>query len=1055
LRYYETIFIIFFFLRNLIIGFAQTDSLIFYPINNPVLQQYDIRKIAAAKDGKLWLSTGNGLLSFDGNDINSFLPKENDSTSLSGHSLSRTFIDKHGNIYAIIIADGQIDYLNTTTGRAKRLKLKLEKEDSSGYNLAFPFLDMYIDKDSIFWAGRTNMGFIKYNQLSKRTFSYSLLSASNPLGNTVFAIRGDAGNEELLWLATNNGIYSFNKRTNQLKRNFKCSSPGDSTEADIDLRDMDVKNTDTIWFVSHLRGVGCYEIKTGRYTIFPFHRKNMKEEERLFVFSLQQLNNNSYLLGLGNRSPWIFNTLTRQYNFKSRIAPDLPAMETYQTIADRRGNIWFLLYGKLYLAKQDRNRFTSIPIRDSHYKDQNFNVFKKVIWDERRNFYYAAYHLSDGIFVFDKNMQPVRTILGPPFNTPSFGLIESVVIDIGIDKNGMLWMCGDIVTLYDSLQQKMVPVNQLYPQLKSLNQRFRNFVFRGNYIYALPANASSRYLYRIDIDKFICDSIFLSGVIPSEKQPPNQLGPLEMDSLGKNVYISNKNIVFQYNLSTAKTRKIIELTDLDKAYAHRSDFHWYNLDDDDNLWVSSLSKTWIFEPSHLKIIKLIERQKNTYFNQAYNIKGKGIMCYVNSTSYDLYDYKNLKQYKLSINDGLISYLNWSTAYANGLLFVGAFNYLQYIPLASVINKKSERSCYLSDIKLFNYNYPTDTLPEYLRSLKLPYNKNFITLTFSSTEFERPEVLEYRYILDGVDRNWVYTNYLNRTISYNDLKPGNYIFHISIKNFDGNWNDNKPLQITIIPAWWQTNWFRVASFVLFTVLALWLIRWRIKSVRKQEQTKSRIEKEMLELEAKALRAQMNPHFIFNCLNSIKSLIQQHEEEKSINYLTTFSKLIRTLFNNADKKEISLYDEIETCKLYMQLEAMRFDTRFSFAVNSDENIDLKSISVPALIIQPFIENAIWHGIVPRSTGGHVSLNLARRNGSVEIIIDDDGIGREVSLQNKSTSGMTHQSKGVNLTQSRLELDNLLQQRKASIEIIDKKDENGKASGTKVTITINEEI
>ena len=121
--------------------------------------------------------------------------------------------------------------------------------------------------------------------------------------------------------------------------------------------------------------------------------------------------------------------------------------------------------------------------------------------------------------------------------------------------------------------------------------------------------------------------------------------------------------------------------------------------------------------------------------------------------------------------------------------------------------------------------------------------------------------------------------------------------------------------------------------------------------------------MLELEAKALRAQMNPHFIFNCLNSIKSLIQQHEEEKSVTYLTTFSKLIRTLFNNADKKEISLYDEIETCKLYLQLEAMRFDTKFSYSVNVDENIDLKSIQVPALIIQPFIENAIWHGIVPR--------------------------------------------------------------------------------------------
>jgi LytS/YehU family sensor histidine kinase len=230
---------------------------------------------------------------------------------------------------------------------------------------------------------------------------------------------------------------------------------------------------------------------------------------------------------------------------------------------------------------------------------------------------------------------------------------------------------------------------------------------------------------------------------------------------------------------------------------------------------------------------------------------------------------------------------------------------------------------------------------------------------------------------------------------------------------------------------------------------------MKSIRREEKEKARIKIQMLELEAYALRAQMNPHFIFNCLNSIKSLIQQHDEVKSVTYLTTFSKLIRTLFNNADKKEISLFDEIETCKLYLQLEAMRFDAKFSYSVNVDENTDLKSIQVPALIIQPFIENAIWHGIVPRKSSGHVSLNVVKKYSVIEIIIDDDGIGRESSQQNKSTGGLAHQSKGVNLTQSRLELNNLLQQRQAKLEIIDKKDENGKATGTTVMIKIKEEL
>lgn len=248
---------------------------------------------------------------------------------------------------------------------------------------------------------------------------------------------------------------------------------------------------------------------------------------------------------------------------------------------------------------------------------------------------------------------------------------------------------------------------------------------------------------------------------------------------------------------------------------------------------------------------------------------------------------------------------------------------------------------------------------------------------------------------------------------------------------------------------------ISSLIWYRIRQLRLKYKTILEQQEAEKLKANYEKKLLELEAKALRAQMNPHFIFNCLNSIKSLIQQHDEEKSVIYLTTFSKLIRTLFNNADKKVISLFDEIETCKYYLQLEAMRFDTKFTYAVNVDNTIDLKSIQVPALIIQPFIENAIWHGIVPRNTGGHVSLNVIKKNEAIEIIIDDDGIGRESSQQNKSTSELAHQSKGVNLTQSRLELNNLLQQRQATLEIIDKKDENGTATGTTVIIKIKEEL
>ena len=181
---------------------------------------------------------------------------------------------------------------------------------------------------------------------------------------------------------------------------------------------------------------------------------------------------------------------------------------------------------------------------------------------------------------------------------------------------------------------------------------------------------------------------------------------------------------------------------------------------------------------------------------------------------------------------------------------------------------------------------------------------------------------------------------------NGLSPGKYVFRVKARVGNEDWRTQQAqLEIIITSPFWRIWWFWAAIIAGISVIVFLIVKLRVRSVRKQERLKAAHEKELLELEAKALRAQMNPHFIFNCLNSIKSLIQQHEEEKSVTYLTTFSKLIRTLFNNADKKEISLYDEIETCKLYLQLEAMRFDAKFSYSVNADENIDLKSIRVPA--------------------------------------------------------------------------------------------------------------
>jgi sensor histidine kinase YesM len=284
----------------------------------------------------------------------------------------------------------------------------------------------------------------------------------------------------------------------------------------------------------------------------------------------------------------------------------------------------------------------------------------------------------------------------------------------------------------------------------------------------------------------------------------------------------------------------------------------------------------------------------------------------------------------------------------------------------------------------------------------------------------------------------------------------YVWMITLIKI-GVWNVNKLTKERPDVSFYQVYFYNL--FIILLTLAGWVLIYflfhYVKTVRREEQLKVQLRFEMIELEAKALRSQMNPHFIFNCMNSIKSLIQKNDQEKSILYLTTFSKLIRTVFQNSDKREISLHDEIETCRLYTQLESMRFNNKFNYQFNIDKTLDLKSVMVPALIVQPFIENAIWHGIMPKEDGGSLIVKVSKTDHTISCIVDDNGIGREISKQNKFTSkDPMHESKGEHLTQARLDLDNLLNERNAKIEIIDQKDENSKPTGTTVILSFKED-
>ena len=204
-----------------------------------------------------------------------------------------------------------------------------------------------------------------------------------------------------------------------------------------------------------------------------------------------------------------------------------------------------------------------------------------------------------------------------------------------------------------------------------------------------------------------------------------------------------------------------------------------------------------------------------------------------------------------------------------------------------------------------------------------------------------------------------------------------------------------------------------------------------------------------LALKSMRSQMNPHFIFNALNSVNSFIAVNDERNANRYLSEFSALMRAVLENSDEDFIPLIKEIELLELYVKLEHNRFKDKFDYQINIDKNIDLEQFSIPPMLLQPYIENAIWHGLRYRTTKGNLEISInIKDNETISIVIMDDGIGRKKSQELKTKNQLKQKSKGMSTIKNRISILNDMYKERISVNIVDV-DKNGE--GTKVELLL----
>lgn len=327
-----------------------------------------------------------------------------------------------------------------------------------------------------------------------------------------------------------------------------------------------------------------------------------------------------------------------------------------------------------------------------------------------------------------------------------------------------------------------------------------------------------------------------------------------------------------------------------------------------------------------------------------------------------------------------------------------------------------------------------------------YNENFFDIEFSTKNYKLIEEAKFYYMLEGVDTSFILADN-SRKISYSNLSPGLYKLHLKSKNSIGEIiNSLRVLEIRIHPLFIYTWYFKTFLILVFLFLTYLLYKSKIKKVERE----TTLIKKMYELEAKSLRAQMNPHFIFNCMNTIQSCIVSKEYNTSIIYLSKFSKLLRSVLENSENNFIPLCDEISVNTIYVELESLRFKEEIDYSFLVDYEIEDDIILFPTLLLQPFIENAIWHGLMNKIGNKKLFVKFYIEDNRLICIIEDNGIGRIKAMEIKKNKidSAKNESKGMDICYHRINLLNQTNSDNYHLKITDLYDNNNNPSGKRVT-------
>jgi ligand-binding sensor domain-containing protein len=952
-----------------------------------------VRGIVQDGDGLIWIATENGLNRFDGYGFKTFYANAADTQSVQSNRIQQLIADNKGHLWG-----------STTEGTfffdiAEQRSFAWPTNPADAKNLRSNFVPVHIflDSSQLPWAS-----------------TYSSV------------IRDSAGR---VWATNGNTILNLDPNTRDIKRTWEGPTQ-------LIIRDVTFDSHHRCWVSTWGNGIYLVDLSTNRWQ--PFSPSPI----RPVVYGGAEWR----LEG----QPWMVFTCSYPcivlVNEKDLSAYTIPFDSTTMAFnappfVDRQNILWLSTSDGAYYSSSSNSLFevVDIPVLPSKVHKPGFAYVYCIREDSTG--YWLSKRYYGGVYWYDKHWRLIRTWSGAEVPISgrfgAAGATTGEAYDFQRVGNQLFVSTESGISALDlrSFNWTVLP-----PPGSSTNPRLRNIVVRSPRAWWIRSYDQGVFVFDPVARKF---THHYTNPDTSRESRSWIMHYLVQDKY-HNIFASCNTGLYRYDPSTDAFQKVR----LKNGINPGRPLFGLAADSSGLLLIGGENGLFVFDPQTGTIqrtfkednkIGLVARiciddRQNAWFNSV-----SGYWCWLRKPDKVIHF-----EYGLGLpttDEGSMYKSSDGCVYAGGKDAITRFYPGRLMTYHSTARTRIIAALVGDSVAPFSTN--TDGH----RQLTLKPDHNSFSVDFDVVNYDLISANQYFYKLTPGNPRWRQSE--SGHLTFYNLQPGSYTLEVrGASKLTGSFTNTDTLDITVKPYWYQSTWFRIGTLLLLCGLAYYLVRNRIRAVRKD----AAFRQQMSDMEMTALRAQMNPHFIFNSLNSIENFIMQNEKRLASDYLNKFASLVRMILENSRTQAVPLVQDMEAMQLYVDLERLRFENKFCYLTEIDEVLLKGDYRVAPLLIQPFVENAIVHGLAPSDKPGlFLRITVRLLDDFIHYTIEDNGIGRTESMAYARKYRPGHKSLGIGISRERIDLINRKHGTTGTLDIIDLYDDQQPA-GTRVVLTIN---